>query len=146
MSATRPPRSFWIITSLAIFWNLMGFVAFTSQSFMSSAMLAELPAAQAELIRQTPQWLTGIFAVATITGLLGSFLLVLLRSSATTLFLISLVGVLIQMGYSLFATNALEVYGILQGLVLPFFVVIIAVYLYIFSKKCAAKGYLKRSS
>ncbi|PHQ30626.1 hypothetical protein [Leeuwenhoekiella nanhaiensis] len=146
MSATRPPRSFWIITSLAIFWNLMGFIAFTSQSFMSSAMLAELPPDQAELIRQTPQWLKGVFAVATITGLLGSFLLVLLRSAATTLFLISLVGVLIQMGYSLFATNALQVYGILQGLLLPLFVVIIAVYLYIFSRRCAAKGYLRRSS
>ena len=146
MSESRPPRSFWIISSLAIFWNLIGFLAFTSQAFMSSAMLAELPADQAELIRQTPQWLKGVFAIATITGLLGSLLLILLRRSATTLFLISLVGVLIQMGYSLLTTNALEVYGILQGLMLPLFVVIIAIYLYIFSRRSAARGYLKRTS
>ncbi len=146
MSATRPPRSFWIIASLALVWNLMGFLAFTSQAFISSAALSELPSEQAELLQDTPQWLNGIFAMATITGLLASIFLLLKRKISVILFLISLVGVLIQMSYSFFATNALEVYGMVQGLIFPIFVILIAIYLYIFSNQARKKGYLYSSS
>ncbi len=146
MSATRPPRSFWIIASLALVWNLMGFLAFTSQAFISSAALSELPSEQAELLQDTPQWLNGIFAMATITGLLASIFLLLRRKISVILFLFSLVGVLIQMSYSFFATNALEVYGMVQGLIFPIFVILIAIYLYIFSNQARKKGYLYSSS
>lgn len=146
MSAIRPPRGFWIIASLSLVWNLMGFLAFTSQAFISSAALAELPAEQAQLLQETPQWLNGIFAMATITGLLASIFLLLRRKISVILFLISLVGVLIQMSYSFFATNAVEVYGITQGLIFPLFLIIIAVYLYFFSNQARKKGYLHSSS
>ncbi|RXG24106.1 hypothetical protein [Leeuwenhoekiella marinoflava] len=142
MTTTKPSKKFWIISTIAVLWNLMGIFAFMGQAFVSSAMLAELPADQAELIRNTPQWLTGIFAIATVTGLLGSILLVLRRKSATTLFFISAVGVLIQMGYSFFATDALQVYGIVEGLVMPLIVILSAVYLYFFSVKSSKKGHL----
>ncbi|MEH6657260.1 hypothetical protein [Leeuwenhoekiella marinoflava] len=142
MTTTKPSKKFWIISTIAVLWNLMGIFAFMGQAFVSSAMLAELPADQAELIRNTPQWLTGIFAIATVTGLLGSILLVLRRKSATTLFFISAVGVLIQMGYSFFATDALQVYGIVEGLIMPLIVILSAVYLYFFSVKSSKKGHL----
>ncbi|MFD2828068.1 hypothetical protein ACFSYG_16440 [Leeuwenhoekiella polynyae] len=142
MTTTKPSKSFWIISIIAVIWNLMGIFAFMGQAFMSSTMLAELPAEQVELIRSTPQWLTGIFAIATVTGLIGSILLILRRKSATTLFFISVIGVLIQMGYSFFATEALQIYGVVQGLAMPLMVIIIAAYLYFFSKKSAKKGYL----
>ena len=142
MTTTKPSKKFWIISTIAVLWNLIGIFAFMGQAFVSSAMLAELPADQAELIRNTPQWLTGIFAIATVTGLLGSILLILRRKSATTLFFISAVGVLIQMGYSFFATDALQVYGIVEGLVMPLIVILSAVYLYFFSVKSSKKGHL----
>ena len=143
MTSSKPNRTFWIITTLAIIWNLMGVFTFMGQTFVSSAALAELPADQAELIQSTPQWLKGIFAIATITGFIGSLLLLLRRTSAVTLFLISLVGVLIQMGYSFFATPAIEVYGMIQGLLMPIIVIFIAVYLYFFSKRSLKQGFLK---
>ena len=142
MTTTKPSKKYWIISTIAVLWNLIGIFAFMGQAFVSSAMLAELPADQAELIRNTPQWLTGIFAIATVTGLLGSILLILRRKSATTLFFISAVGVLIQMGYSFFATDALQVYGIVEGLVMPLIVILSAVYLYFFSVKSSKKGHL----
>ncbi len=143
MTSKQPNRIFWIIASLALFWNLMGLLAFASQVFMTSEMLAELPPDQARLISDTPQWLTGIFAVATITGFLGSIFLILRRKIAITLFFISLIGVFIQMGYSFFATDAVAVYGWVQGVVLPIFVIVIAIYLYFFSRTSAKKGYFR---
>ena len=142
MTTTKASKSFWIISIIAVVWNLMGLFAFMSQAFVSSAMLAELPAEQANLIRNTPQWLTGIFAIATVTGLIGSILLILRKRYATTLFIISLVGVLIQMIYSIFGTKALQVYGVVQGLLMPLIVISIAIYLCLFSIKSTRKGYL----
>ena len=143
MTTSRPSKKFWIVSIIAVVWNLIGIFAFMGQAFVSSAMLAELPAEQAEFIRNTPQWFIGIFAIATVTGLIGSILLILRRKSATTLFFISVAGVLIQMGYSVFATEALQIYGIIQGLVMPLIVILIAFYLCFFSLRSSKQGYLK---
>lgn len=146
MTSTKPTKKFWIIASLAIVWNLIGVFAFTSQAFISSAALSQLPQDQIELIHNTPQWLTGVFAIATVSGLIGSVLLLLRRTSAVFLFILSLIGVIIQMGYSVFATKAIEVYGTLQGLVFPILVFIVAVLLCIYSSICAKRGLLHKSS
>ena len=143
MTTVKPNRTYWIITTLGLLWNLMGVFAFLGQTFVSGDALSELPPEQVALIESTPQWLTGIFAIATLTGLLGSVFLLLRKSLAVSLFLISLVGVLIQMGYSFFATNALEVYGPVQGLIMPLIVIFIAFYLYFFSKRCSKQRILK---
>ena len=143
MTTVKPNRTYWIITTLGLLWNLMGVFAFLGQTFVNGDALSELPPEQVALIESTPQWLTGIFAIATLTGLLGSVFLLLRKSLAVSLFLISLVGVLIQMGYSFFATNALEVYGTVQGLIMPLIVIFIAFYLYFFSKRCSKQRILK---
>jgi len=143
MTTVKPNRTYWIITTLGLLWNLMGVFAFLGQTFVNGDALSELLPEQVALIESTPQWLTGIFAIATLTGLLGSVFLLLRKSLAVSLFLISLVGVLIQMGYSFFATNALEVYGTVQGLVMPLIVIFIAFYLYFFSKRCSKQRILK---
>ena len=143
MTTTKPSSSFWIISVLSFIWNVIGVLIYMATAFIDSETLATLPAKQAELIQNTPQWLTGIFAISTITAVLGSVLLLLLRKAATSLFFISLIGVIVQMGYTLLATEALEIYGILQGIIMPLFISVIAAYLFFFSKKSVAKGYLK---
>ena len=146
MTTTKPTTKFWIIASLAILWNLIGVFAFTSQAFISSAALSQLPQEQIELIHNTPQWLTGVFAIATVSGLIGSVLLLLRRTSAVYLFLLSLIGVIIQMGYSVFAMKAIEVYGVVQGLIFPIIVLVVAILLLIYSRRCAKKGLLRKAS
>ena len=142
MGTTRPSQRYWIIAALAVLWNLIGLVMYTNQVFMSNKHLAELPAEQAQLITEIPQWVNGVYTVAAITGLLGSVFLIIRRGTAVTLFGISLLAILVQMGYSLFSMDSIEVYGMVQGLIIPVLQLGVSVFLVIFSKRSAQKGYL----
>lgn len=142
MSTTKPSTGFWVIAVLALLWNLMGAFAFVGQVLMDENALDQLPEEQAELIASTPSWIIIVFGVATIAGVLASILLLSRKKLAIPLFLISLIAVLIQMGYSIFATQAYEVYGALQGLIMPILLIVIALFLYWYSKRSYVQGFI----
>jgi hypothetical protein len=143
MTTNKPNTGFWIIAVIALIWNIMGVFAFLGQTFlMNDDARALMTAEQLELIDSTPTWVTVIFAIAVISGLLGCILLLLRKKMAVSLFGLSLITVLIQMGYSWFATTAAEVYGPVQGYVMPLIVIVIAIFLYYYSKGAAQKGWL----
>lgn len=102
-----------------------------------------LPEDQRALYEAVPVWLTIVFAIATITGTLGSIGLIRKKSWATQLLFISLVAVLIQMSYSLFMTNAAEILGptatIISGVL-----ILVSVFLYFYSKRADKKGWLSK--
>ncbi len=139
----KPGAGFWVIGIIALLWNGWGVIAYLTQAFLTDDLKALMPEEQVELLEATPAWVTAAFAIAVFGGLLGSLLLLMRRKLATPLFLLSLIGVLAQMGYSFFATNSAEVYGTVQGIVIPVIVILFAVFLYFHSKKNAAKGVLR---
>lgn len=142
-STNKPPVSYWIIAVIALIWNIMGVMSYLGQVYMTDDMMASMTPEQQELLANTPAWSTGLFAVAVFAGLLGSFLLLMRKKLATPVFLISLIAVLINMGYSFFATNQTEVFGTIDGIVMPIIVIIIAVFLYMYSKKSGEKSWMK---
>lgn len=138
---TKPSKSFWIISVLALLWNAMGVLAYLGQSFMTDDMKSLIPADQLKLIENTPSWVTAAFAVAVWFGLLGCILLLARKKLAHKVFIISLLGVLVQTGYTFFMTNAIEVYGN-PGLIQPILTILISFYLVFFAKKCENSGIL----
>ena len=136
----KPSVGFWIIAIIALLWNIMGVMAYLGQVYITNDVLNTMTAEQQELLANTPSWSTGVFAVAVFGALLGSLLLLFRKKWATSFFLVSLIGVLINMGYSLFATNQIEVYGTVQGIVMPLIIIVIAIFLYMYSKKAATNG------
>jgi len=142
-STNKPPVSYWIIAVIALIWNIMGVMSYLGQVYMTDDMMASMTPEQQELLANTPAWSTGLFAIAVFAGLLGSFLLLMRKKLATPVFLISLIAVLINMGYSFFATNQTEVFGTIDGIVMPIIVIIIAVFLYMYSKKSGEKSWMK---
>jgi len=136
----KPSTGFWIIAVIALLWNIMGVMAYLGQVYITDDVLNTMTTEQQELFTNTPAWSTGVFAVAVFGAFLASLLLLLRKKWASPLFLISLLAVLINMGYSLFATNHAEVYGVVQGIVMPLIIVVIAIFLYMYSKKAAANG------
>ncbi|MCG2461402.1 hypothetical protein K8352_11630 [Flavobacteriaceae bacterium F89] len=122
-STIKPPTWFWVVSVLGLLWNLMGAMAYLGQAFMTDEMKEALPAEQVALMENTPAWVTAAFAVAVWGGLLGCIGLLLRKKWAQTLFLISLVGILAQFGYSYFMTNAAEVYGAFQAKVMPLLII-----------------------
>ena len=141
--ATHPkrPLGFWIVAVLALLWNLLGVVMFFVQTNLPPEALAALPADQRALYEATPAWVNGAFAVAVFAGLLGSMTLLLHRRLALPLLALSLLAVLVQMGYTYLATPALQVYGP-AGLALPIVLVVIAAFLAWFARRSIARGWI----
>ncbi|PQB04432.1 hypothetical protein [Aureitalea marina] len=141
--SNKPNTAFWIIAVVALIWNIMGVMAYLGSVYMDDATRDLMTPEQIELMEATPAWVTGIFAIATFAGVLGALLMVLKRKLAVPLFAISLIAVLIQNVYAWFATNAAEVYGTVQGYVMPLLVITISIFLFWYSKGATQKGWLK---
>ena len=134
---TNLPRAFWIIGGIALVWNILGIVAFVSEFTMSAEALAEMPEAQQALHANVPAWATVAYAVAVLCGTLGCVALLLRKSVALPLFVLSLLGVIVQMGHAFLGTNALDVLGP-ASLVMPIIITAVAAFLIWYAS--AAKG------
>ncbi len=140
-AANARPKSFWIIAIAALLWNLIGTAMFYLQVSMTPEQIAALPASQREVCEATPAWLYGLFGIAVIGGVLGSLGLLLKKKWAVALFLISLLAVVAQTIATFVVTPAWSAFGA-AGLVMPAIVLVIAVVLWRYSRKAAARGWL----
>lgn len=122
----KPPTWFWIVAALALVWNLLGVFAYLGQVFATPEMLDAMTADQRALMENTPAWATGAFAIAVWGGALGCILLLLRKELSKIVFVISLIGILVQMYYNVFMSNSMEVYGP-GGLVMPIIVLLVGV-------------------
>jgi hypothetical protein len=138
----KPATWYWVVSVLALLWNLMGVLAYLGQAFLTEEMKVEYPPEQLALIESRPAWVTAAFAIAVWGGLLGCIALLIRKRWARPFLLVSLLGVVAQTSYNLFATNAAEVYGQVQGLVIPLFVVVIAILLVFIAKIADRKQWL----
>ena len=91
--------SFWVIGVVALLWNLMGVANFFMQ--MNPDMLAVYRESERAIIEGRPAWATAGFAVAVFGGALGCVLLLLKKSAAFYLFIVSLLGVIVTMVHTL---------------------------------------------
>ena len=142
INKTKPPTWFWVVSVLALIWNLMGVLNYLAQAFITDEMKAEYTVEQLTLIEGRPAWVTAAFAIAVWGGLLGCIALLIRKRWARPLLLISLLGIVAQTGYNLFATDALAVFGSLMGLVIPLIVVIIGILLVLIAKIADRKHWL----
>lgn len=65
------PIWFWIVTIIALIWNLTGVMQFILQVSMTSQDLAILPEDQQALYAVMPSWVNIAFALAVFGGTLG---------------------------------------------------------------------------
>ena len=142
MNVAAPrPLGFWVVSVLALLWNLVGMAIFFMQVNMPPEALAAMPAEQRALYESTPVWVNGAFAVAVFGGALGSAMLLMRKRLALPLLALSLLGVLVQMGYTYLMTPAFRVYGP-SGAILPALLVLIALFLVWFARRSLARGWI----
>ena len=138
----KVPVWYWIVSILALIWNLIGAMAYLGQAFITDEIKATMPVEQVTLLENTPAWVTAAFAFAVWGGVLGCIALLLRKKWAKPVLVISLVGLLVQLGYSFFMTNALEVYGPAQGMVMPIVLLLIGVGLVLFANSARKKTWI----
>ena len=93
----NPTRGFWVISGVALLWNLIGIVTYLLSVTMSADALAALPDAERSLASDTPTWATSAYATAVFGGTAGSLGLLRCKAWAVPVLMVSLVGIVIQM-------------------------------------------------
>ena len=137
----KAPVWFTIVAVLALIWNLMGVMAFLGQLFMPPEMMEALPAEQKDLMARTPVWVNLAFATAVFGGALGALFLLLKKRFALPLFILSFVGVVIQMYWNFFIGNSIEVYGPGEAL-MPAMILLFGLLLILLANKAKNKRWI----
>ncbi len=133
-STNKPPVWFWIVSVLALIWNGMGVMQYLQQAYNTESFQAMCTPEELEIYANLPSWYTATFAIAVFGGFIGSLFLLLRKKIAYTLLLISLIAIIIQMGY---LTFSLKMANIMTAMI-----VVVALLLLWLAKKGIAKGWL----
>lgn len=139
--APSRPASYWIIAVLALLWNLLGVAMFCMQLAATPEQIAAMPEEQRRILQATPGWLQIAYAVAVFGGVLGAIGLLLKKRWATAFFLLSLIGLVVQIAGSFAVTPAWEVMGP-SSLLMPVLLLAVALFLLSYSRRAAARGWL----
>ncbi len=137
----KPPVWFWIVSVLALLWNLVGVMAYIGQAYMSDEVLAAMSEAERSLYENQPAWVTGAFAIAVWGGALGCIFLLVRKRWAKPVFVISLIGLLGQLTYNYFLSEALETFETVD-IVMSIMILIISIALILFSNKSISKNWI----
>jgi hypothetical protein len=127
------PKWFWVVAIFFLLWNIMGVLSFFGHTFISEGALAELPTNERELYGEYSLWITIVFAIAVLGGIIGSIGVVFRKKWSKTAFTISLLAIIPQMIHNVFFTSSVEVYGTIKAVTMPVLVVIFGVLLVWFS-------------
>ncbi|NML09183.1 sugar transporter [Sphingobium sp. AR-3-1] len=136
-------RSVTIIGVILLLWGLIGIAAFTLQYSMDLDALARTDPAGARAFALMPAWVWIVYAIAVATGTLGAIALLLRKAIAAFLFLISLVCVIVQFGFTFLGTDLLADKGWAVAIPFPAFVIAVAVFEWLYARSLVAKGVLR---
>lgn len=134
-------RSYWVISIVALLWNLLGVMAYMMHVTLTAEDLAIMSEAERALYTDQPAWVTSAYAIAVFGGVLGCIGLLLRKTWALPVLVVSLVAIVAQMGYSLLLTETMEVMGATAA-IMPLVVIAIGAYLVYFANDAKARGIL----
>ncbi len=142
-SNTRPGTAFWVIGGLLAVWNLSGLYQYYTFSTLEPEMLqaAGYNAGQIAHIFDTPTWAHSAYAIAVNAGVLGVIFLLLRKAWAMPMFVISLVGAVLQFADAYVLRNGLEVIDSVW-LVIPALVIAICAFEIWYSRRAKVRGWL----
>ncbi len=138
----KPTTGFWIISVLALLWNLMGVANYLGSTMIEPATFLETQGqAFVDLLSSKPAWATAAFAIAVFSGVLGCLGLLLRKSWSRILFIISLLGVIVHTAWG-FMSGLFKIVGTFDQ-VLAGIIFLAAIFLIWFSSRMISQGVLR---
>lgn len=137
------PAHLWIVGILALLWNGYGCYEYLMTETRNEAFLSKQPAEWVAYWESLPAWLTAFWAIGVWGGLAGAALLLMRSRHAVWAFALSLVGLVIDLGYQMFVAQMPA--SLTQGMlgVLDWLIIIIAAFLLWYSWSMTKKGALR---
>lgn len=139
----KPTMAYWIIGATLLAWNLIGLFFYYQQSILTPEVMAGagLTPEQIAHIVNTPAWGHSGYAIAVNAGVLGAILLLLRKAWAVPLFVLSLIGALVQDLDAMVLRDGIQAWGS-SALVLPIIVLLICGFEIWYSSRAKARGWL----
>lgn len=134
-SINKPPIWYWLLSIIALVWNGMGVNAYLQQAYNTESYQTMYSEEQLEIAANMPAWVTAAFAIAVFAGALGAIGLLLRKSWAVKLWLLSLIAVIVQMGYIL-------INGHESSMLMTILIIVFALLFVWFSRMSQSKGWL----
>lgn len=122
-----PTKSFWIISGLLLVWSLIGDAAYLSQVTADLTELAKTDPTTAKAFATMPEWAWSAYAIAVWVSTLAAIALLLRRRIAAPLYAVSLVGVLVQFGWTFLGSSVIADKGA-SATVFPLVIIAIAAF------------------
>jgi hypothetical protein len=137
-----PPVWFWVIAIVALLWYLVDMSAFFMRVLMTEDVIKTMPEDQQHLYRNMPGWVNVVFAGEVFGGVLGSVGLLLRKTWAFPLFVVSILGVISQTVYVYFLSDAISTMGA-AAVVMPLIAISIGVGMIVLTKSATYKCWLR---
>ncbi|WP_339889963.1 hypothetical protein [uncultured Flavobacterium sp.] len=137
----KPNKGFWIISIIALLWNLMGVNQYLQQAFMTDSFKEMYNEEQLQMIIDSPSWATAAFAIAVFAGAIGSLLLLLRKQIAKSILILSLIGIIVQIYHNFFVIDSMAIYGP-GALAMPIMILGVAIFLIWYTDYSSKKGWM----
>ena len=132
--AKQTPWHLWVISGLAVLWNAMGAFDYVMTQTGNEAYMSAFTPEQLAFFYDFPPWVVAAWAIAVWGGVLGALLLLLRRRLAVSVFLISLVAMVITTFHNYFLSNGMEVSGDAFSLIFTAAIFLIALALFLYAR------------
>ena len=142
-ATSKPTTAYWIIAGVLLVWTIIGLMFYYQQSTLTPEIMmdAGLTAQQIAHITNTPAWGHSGYAIAVNAGVLGAILLLLRKTWAVPLFILSLIGALVQDLDAFVMRDAMEAWGS-TAIYLPLIVIVICLFEIWYALRAKNRGWL----
>ncbi len=133
----RAHWSFWLISVLALLWNLGGAINYLMQTNIE--FVVSLPETHKAIIKSRPFWATGGFAIGVFGGAIGCLLLLLRKSLAFYVLIASLIGVIVTMFHTINIANSKITFSLSEIVVMIILPVVVSAIMVWYAKLVSKK-------
>lgn len=135
---TKPHWLFWIISIIALLWNVAGTANYLMQT--NPENIANMPQTYQVFIEARPTWATAAFAITVFAAVIGCILLLLKRYAAMFMFIISTIAlIIVSINATMFVSENPNTVSIIAGVGSS---VLVAIFLLWFTKFCKTKNWI----
>jgi hypothetical protein len=132
--------SFWLISVLALLWNVGGSINYLMQT--NPEFVATLPETHRAIIEGRPAWATGGFAIGVFGGALGCLLLLFRKPASLYVFIASLIGVMVTIIHTVDVASSKIDFSPGEIIVMILLPVIVAALLIWYTKRVMSKNWI----
>ncbi len=132
--------SFWLISVVALLWNLGGTINYLMQT--NPEFVATLPETHRAIIEGRSGWATAGFAIGVFGGALGGVLLLFRKSTAFYVFVASLLGIIVTVIHTINVATSKISFSPAEIFVMILSPLIVAVFLTWYTKRAMGKSWI----